>query len=246
MLQVKDDSPFALADVKLLKTTDTPEKALQDKAEVRVVPRPAQKASGGPGGSGRPRCKNYGCQCEFDEATNDDAACRHHARAPIFHDTRKWWQCCEGVKVYSFDEMMQIPGCVIGRHSTEPPAEEKERQKAMAEATAATLSMHVSAAKPSSDGRAPAPKQEFTPSEAPKQPKKKEQLKEGQARCRHYGCQALYAVAENNDSACTYHSSAPFFHEGSKQWQCCGVKKWDFDDFLAVPGCKVGPHEPVE
>ena len=76
------------------------------------------------------------------------------------------------------------------------------------------------------------PKQEFTPSEAPKQPKKKEQLKEGQARCRHYGCQNLYMVAENHEAACCHHGAAPFFHEGSKQWQCCGVKKWNFDSNL--------------
>ncbi len=108
VLQVKDESPFTLSDTKTLRTSDTPEAVLTDKMEVRIVRRPAPKKDAD--GCGRSRCKNYGCQCEFDEASNHDAACRHHARAPVFHDTRKWWSCCEGIKVYSFDEMMAIPG----------------------------------------------------------------------------------------------------------------------------------------
>ena len=108
VLQVKDESPFTLSDTKTLRTSDTPEAVLTDKMEVRIVRRPAPKEDAE--GSGRSRCKNYGCQCEFDEGSNHDAACRHHARAPVFHDTRKWWSCCEGIKVYSFDEMMAIPG----------------------------------------------------------------------------------------------------------------------------------------
>ena len=45
--------------------------------------------------------------------------------------------------------------------------------------------------------------------------------------------------------ACRHHPGAPIFHEGSKRWPCCGVKKWDFDDFMAVPGCVVAEHQPV-
>ena len=89
VLQIKDE--------KVLKIDDTPESVLEDKAEVRIIPRPAEKKPG-TGASGKPRCKNYGCQCEFNDKDNHDAACRHHTRAPIFHDTRLWWQCCDGQK----------------------------------------------------------------------------------------------------------------------------------------------------
>ena len=142
-------------------------------------------------------------------------------------------------------------GCVVGRHSTEPPAEEKARREQVSRATADAMQMHAAAAKPDSDGRAPPPSQKFEPS-APK-PKKREVprghnrnvgpcvplscgcsirtlasqvLPEGQARCRHYGCQQVYSISQNGERACVYHCSAPLFHEGSKQWPCCNVKKW--------------------
>ena len=54
-------------------------------------------------------------------------------------------------------------------------------------------------------------------------------------------------MIENNvEGSCTYHMEAPVFHEGAKKWVCCGVKKYDFDEFLAVPGCVTGPHEPED
>eukprot|EP00966_Prymnesium_polylepis_P331874 7387435-Prymnesium_polylepis.1 len=106
VLSVKDSSPFTSRDYKLLTINDTPSKSFEDKGEVRLVPAPPSNA-GQPGAlaNGKLRCKNYGCQCEYDEAENSDTACRHHVSNPIFHDTRKWWSCCEGVKVYSIDEV---------------------------------------------------------------------------------------------------------------------------------------------
>ena len=62
---------------------------------VRLVP-PEKKVAPGMTASGKLRCKNFGCQCEFDETDNHEGACRHHVEPPIFHDTRKWWSCCEG------------------------------------------------------------------------------------------------------------------------------------------------------
>mmetsp|Transcript_39235 Transcript_39235/g.65115 ORF Transcript_39235/g.65115 Transcript_39235/m.65115 type:complete len:303 (+) Transcript_39235:34-942(+) len=244
VLQVKDNSPFTQSDQRILRSVDTPEKTFEDKGEVRLV-RPPTTSVGSAKGKGN-RCKNYGCQCEFDEKTNHDTACRHHKKPPIFHDTRKWWTCCEDVKVYSFDELLHIPGCAIGKHSSEPPAEEIKRAEQISEATSKVLKMHVDAAKPKADGRAPPPKQEFTPSAPPPVKKARPPLPAGRARCRHYGCQIEYTIADNHAKACRYHDKAPYFHEGSKQWPCCNIKKWDFDDFLAVPGCKIGFHEPDE
>jgi hypothetical protein len=48
------------------------------------------------------------------------------------------------------------------------------------------------------------------------------------------------------EGSCVYHTQAPVFHEGAKKWVCCGCTKYDFDDFLKVPGCATGKHEPVE
>ena len=53
-------------------------------------------------------------------------------------------------------------------------------------------------------------------------------------------------IESNVEGACTYHAEPPVFHEGAKKWTCCGVVKFDFDDFLMVPGCRRGMHEPIE
>ena len=56
--------------VKILSSTDTPEGAFEDRGEVRVCKVAATSGSGSSGGA--LRCKNYGCQAEFDEACNDE------------------------------------------------------------------------------------------------------------------------------------------------------------------------------
>lgn len=52
---------------------------------------------------GRLRCRNYGCNQNFTEAENSDAACRFHTAPPVFHDTKKGWSCCPK-RVYDWDE----------------------------------------------------------------------------------------------------------------------------------------------
>eukprot|EP00922_Rhytidocystis_sp_ex-Travisia-forbesii_P000332 GHVS01000505.1.p1 GENE.GHVS01000505.1~~GHVS01000505.1.p1 ORF type:complete len:203 (+),score=20.71 GHVS01000505.1:73-681(+) len=59
-------------------------------------------------------------------------------------------------------------------------------------------------------------------------------------KCRRHGCHKEYTPsAEEN---CLYHSGWPVFHDISKQWSCCGVKCYDWDDFLKIPGCTRGCH----
>ena len=198
------------------------------------MPRPPERAPG-TAPSGKPRCKNYGCQCEFDEARNSETACRHHRLPPVFHDTRKWWSCCETIKVYSFDEMMEIPGCVVGPHSTVPPAAEVKRSSEVQQATKKVLDLHMAAEKPTESGRAPPPKQDFAPSVPPPKPKPKVQLPEGQARCKHYGCQNQYTIAQNHANACRHHPEPPLFHEGRKQWTCCNISNGISTTFSPCP-----------
>lgn len=245
VLSVKETSPFARSAVKILSSTDTPESSFEDRGEVRVC---KVAATSGPGGSGDAlRCKNYGCQVEFDEACNDETSCRHHTLPPVFHDLRKWWGCCEDKKFSSFEELLALPGCAVGKHSSTPPAKELERTASLASATQKALALHENACKPCGDGRAPPPSNHSSqPAAAP--PKRRPRpptLGAGFDRCQHYGCQVDYATADNHAQACRYHPAAPLFHEGSKQWPCCAVKRWDFDEFMAVPGCVVAEHEPV-
>ena len=250
VLCVKDDSPFTNRAFRYLTSADTPGKCFVAGAEVRLVPPPKQ-AKPGMTANGKMRCKNFGCQMEYDEHDNPEGCCAHHAEPPVFHDTKKWWGCCADVKVYEFEELMAIPGCVHSKHSNETPAIEVARQAAIAKANAAALekfdAMASAQGEVRSDGSAPPPKQNIAAAQAaPKpRPKVRPKLAEGYARCKHYGCQIDYKIASNGPNSCNYHSEAPVFHEGAKKWTCCGVVKFDFDDFLAVPGCCTGPHEPV-
>ena len=63
---------------------------------------------------------NPGCMGQFIESENNETACRWHPGAPIFHDLKKGWKCCD-VVVYDWDEFAKIPGCAYGRHSTVKP-----------------------------------------------------------------------------------------------------------------------------
>eukprot|EP00928_Gymnodinium_smaydae_P050387 TRINITY_DN33947_c0_g1_i1.p2 TRINITY_DN33947_c0_g1~~TRINITY_DN33947_c0_g1_i1.p2 ORF type:complete len:160 (+),score=45.42 TRINITY_DN33947_c0_g1_i1:211-690(+) len=67
------------------------------------------------------RCKRFGCNKMFDPAKPDETVCVHHKAPPIFHETAKYWSCCQDRKAYDWDEFMKIPGCARGEHSTEDP-----------------------------------------------------------------------------------------------------------------------------
>jgi hypothetical protein len=248
VLSIKDESPFTNRTVKYLTSSDTPAACFTAGMDVRLVTPPKATASGTTE-SGKLRCKNFGCQREFTDEENGEGSCRHHAEPPVFHDTRKWWGCCSDIKVLEFDELLAIPGCQVGRHSKEPPAIEVARQLAIAKANAEALErFDRNQTGVNADGSAAPPKQNVAAAAAapPPKPKVKPNLPEGWARCKHYGCQVDYKIAENAEGVCVYHSEAPLFHEGAKKWVCCGCTKYDFDDFIAVPGCARGRHEPVE
>lgn len=293
-LCIKDVSPFARSPWKVLAGDAIMGEVFTERQEVWLVPLSSTAGTDGTGaGAALPTCKNYGCQKKFREEENADDACCHHVGAPVFHDTRKWWSCCEEQKVYDFDALFAVPGCARGRHSTTPPAataEADESVKEQAARVAERLMQAQAAPKPSA---APDISPAAPPPPKPKAPPK---LPPGMARCRHYGarahathassgvvprvralaraacalpvpgvtsapghpsrtrpssrspagCQRDYRLDENGPSACTHHAQAPVFHDGGKRWPCCNQSRWDFDDFISVPGCATGPHEPVE
>lgn len=64
--------------------------------------------------------------------------------------------------------------------------------------------------------------------------------------CRNYGCLKKYREVENHATACRHHAAPPLFREGAKQWSCCPTHSaWDWDGFMAIEGCTVGPHSDV-
>jgi len=65
-------------------------------------------------------------------------------------------------------------------------------------------------------------------------------------RCCNPGCQQRYREEENHGEACRHHAKQPVFWDGGKFWACCpNIKKWEWEDFIAIPGCVMGPHSDV-
>lgn len=60
-------------------------------------------------------------------------------------------------------------------------------------------------------------------------------------KCQNKGCGKEY-TDENEE--CIYHPGPPIFHEGQKGWQCCKPRVLTFDEFLSIPPCTTGKHNP--
>ncbi len=64
--------------------------------------------------------------------------------------------------------------------------------------------------------------------------------------CKRLGCGKSYTDESNHDNACQHHPGWPLFSNLSKQWTCCKVEKYDWEDFMKVPGCAHGLHSDVK
>ncbi|KAH9601272.1 CHORD domain [Trypanosoma melophagium] len=196
-------------------------------------------------------CTNYGCGKYFLPEENNDTACKHHAEPPIFHDIEKYWRCCPTRRVRDWDDFNAIPPCCTGPHSTENrqvsftsaptvnvPLSQEQLKATEAAASAAWTSVQ--------DGLVPrrtTGPREFEGAVAA-QGQSPQEIIDGKAKCRNYGCQQEFVVSENNSTACRYHSGGPVFWDTYKYWKCCPDKKcYEFDDFVKIPGCSVGPHQ---
>ena len=69
--------------------------------------------------------------------------------------------------------------------------------------------------------------------------------------CANKGCaKRAFSDEENNDTACNFHSGQPVFHDLKKYWGCCnpggdsgtGMIAYDWDEFMLLKTCQVGPH----
>lgn len=195
------------------------------------------------------KCTHKGCGKEFVEEENKDNTCQFHEGSPVFHEGLKGWSCCKK-RVSDFDEFLQIPGCTLGRHSTEVPAQPvKEDTKTASEAPVS----HVTKDGVEVYGKKETPKP-AAPVVAQKQPEEKKVVMEEDdesvpvaegTTCKRRGCGHAFKDQETSrgaDTKCHYHPGAPIFHEGSKGWSCCSRKVLDFDEFLKIAGCKEARH----
>lgn len=187
------------------------------------------------------KCQNYGCQKKYLESENQDGSCHSHLQPPTFHDTKKGWGCCKSRMVYDWDDFERIPTCHVGAHSAvKAPIKIIEAPPPVVAPVVATMSSiddfnqknpkavtAVSALAP-----APVPEKDEAPART-----------SGWDKCKNFGCQEKFLIEDNSDTKCRYHATGPVFHDSGKYWSCCPKQvKYDFDEFLAVPGCVVGPH----
>ncbi|KAL2919825.1 hypothetical protein HK105_200742 [Polyrhizophydium stewartii] len=223
-------------------------------------------------------CQNRGCGREFEPASADD--CVFHPGAPVFHEGLKarppallarpvpsaplltpparaqGWSCCSK-RVTDFDAFLKIPGCAVGKHTTQTPespapaAPASEPPKASAVAADGVETFHVAGPALSAPAAASAAAPASAPSTAPAPPVVAEQdlndaadaqIAEG-AVCRRKACgQRFAATAARGGAECVFHPGAPIFHEGSKGWSCCTRRVLEFDEFLKIKGCTTGRH----
>lgn len=190
------------------------------------------------------RCYNYGCNKLFSEEENSDDACQHHTAPPIFHDTMKCWSCCKDRKAYDFETFQLIQGCATGRHSCVP------KKVAIAASPNATESSATPAPQLKSIAafNTANPEAASAVASAVKSvARKSSRNADGTAKCQRKGCQKTFTVADNGLESCRYHTGQPIFHDAVKMWSCCPDRRcFDFDEFLAVPGCAVGLHDDGE
>ena len=66
------------------------------------------------------------------------------------------------------------------------------------------------------------------------------QEKKGSLRCKNYGCNQWFDEADNSDTACKHHVSAPLFHDAKKGWTCCPKRVYDWEEFQKIVGCTTG------
>ncbi|KAG9075872.1 hypothetical protein FS749_012420, partial [Ceratobasidium sp. UAMH 11750] len=149
----------------------------------------------------------------------------------------------------TFEEFQAIPGCAHGTHTAEQSAPAKPV------VTAPSAVNKQSGA----DNQTPTP----TPSLAPPPPAASRATTPAPiiededdpsvpvapgTMCKRPGGRKQFVSDEKSrqgdgeEAQCRYHANQPLFHEGSKGYVCCKKHVLDFDDFLAIPGCKTGRH----
>jgi len=173
--------------------------------------------------------------------------------APIvchYQDTMKAWSCCKDQhKAFDFESFQLIKGCATGRHSVVP-------QKIAISASPNNPAMgHTDSLPiPPTVVRSIADFNTTNPNAASattaalnivNADRKSSRNSDGvTAKCQRKGCQKVFSIADNSHEACSYHAGAPVFHDAVKLWSCCSDKKcYDFEEFLAVPGCQTGFHD---
>ncbi|CAA0809519.1 Cysteine and histidine-rich domain-containing protein RAR1 [Striga hermonthica] len=207
------------------------------------------------------RCQRIGCDAMFSEDDNPDGSCTYHD-APIFHDGMKEWSCCKQ-RSHDFSLFLEIPGCKTGKHTTEKPVLAKKAppvQRQLVATQTPTSNASTKDACPrcrqgffcsdhGSNVRELKPKpavsecSEANPEPEPPRQKKIVDINQPQI-CKNKGCGKSFKEKDNHDEACNYHPGPPVFHDRMRGWKCCDIHVKEFDEFMSIPPCTKGWHNP--
>eukprot|EP00828_Plagiopyla_frontata_P033948 TRINITY_DN4411_c0_g1_i1.p2 TRINITY_DN4411_c0_g1~~TRINITY_DN4411_c0_g1_i1.p2 ORF type:complete len:245 (+),score=56.46 TRINITY_DN4411_c0_g1_i1:124-858(+) len=193
------------------------------------------------------RCTRNGCRQQYLEAENIENCCKFHPGKPIFHDLKKGWTCCNKI-VYDWDEFEQIPPCATGLHTDVKQDDGSEffQSNTVSNAQKALENQGTKQVVKSIDdyNKEEELKKKKLQEEEAKKEKKLFINAKGFCKCLNKGCNKDFKEEENNDQACHYHPGEPIFHDVKKFWTCCKAESYDWDDFMQLPTCTVGKHQP--
>ena len=60
------------------------------------------------------KCVRNGCSTVYSGPESLEVECVHHPGQAVFHETYKYWSCCDRNKKFDFDEFRSLPGCQAG------------------------------------------------------------------------------------------------------------------------------------
>jgi disease resistance protein len=143
--------------------------------------------------------------------------------------------CC-GKGNMDWDDFMKIPGCSVGSHSDIKPEKPVRLHSHGSDSFLQTAPQLISP-----DICPQKHSEETIETERPQKPWVSER---GLRRCVHAACQKEYDQSQNTDDSCEYHSGTATFKDTRKFWSCCNAGSYDWDDFMKIPKCAKGKHEP--
>lgn len=202
--------------------------------------------------NGTKKCVRQGCNKNYTDDANNEDTCKYHDGKPIFHDLKKGWTCCN-VIVYDWDEFTNIKGCKTAAHSNI-----KESNTDFFRSQTVDNAQKGIDTNPENITKVENPPQikEIKDYEEIQNKLKEEKRKldaekpkeiiknsEGKHFCSNPGCADKTFVPENNGpDACKHHAGPPIFHDRKKMWTCCKQEAFDWDDFMKLDPCIIGPH----
>lgn len=194
------------------------------------------------------KCTNLGCLKDYSEQDNTNGSCVYHDGKPIFHDIKKGWTCCNQI-VYDWDEFTKLKGCRVGAHTDIKKDVSFFKSSSNIKEDTTQTSIVKEEVKPIIKDINEYEKEQKRIAEEKERNtiKNKVPIKnsEGKYYCTNAGCKdKVYFDIDNADEACSYHIGKPIFHDLKKYWSCCKTETWDWDEFLKIPTCAKGRHNP--